>query len=233
MQLLPQAPGELANAIRSIESIPALADMVASFMDLKSADKQEILATFDLKARLDRMLAALGERIEVLKVSREIDEKTREALDERQKQAVSARTAESDPQGARRGRRLIGRTRGPQERRRKAGMPPEVEEQALRELERLERMPDGVGEYSMIRTYLDWLVAMPWAKLDTEQTTSNARARSSTRITTAWRRSSAASSSSWRSASSIPRVAARSCASSVRRASARPRSARASPGRWD
>ena len=49
VQLLPQAPGEFVNAIRSIESIPTLADMVASFMDLKNADKQEILATFDLE----------------------------------------------------------------------------------------------------------------------------------------------------------------------------------------
>src|ERR1700686_3839905 len=52
VQLLPQAPGELVNAIRSIESIPALADMVARLMDLKTAEKQEILATFDLKTRL-------------------------------------------------------------------------------------------------------------------------------------------------------------------------------------
>ena len=56
VQLLPQAPGELSNAIRSIESIPALADMIASFMDLKASEKQEILATFDLKTRLDRVL---------------------------------------------------------------------------------------------------------------------------------------------------------------------------------
>ncbi len=88
VQLLPQAPGELVNAIRGIESIPALADMVASFMDLKAAEKQEILATFDLKTRLDRVLALLGRRIEVLKVSRQIDEQTREAFDERQKEAV-------------------------------------------------------------------------------------------------------------------------------------------------
>src|SRR5258707_10538390 len=88
VQLLPQAPGELVNAIRSIESIPALADMVASFMDLKVAEKQEILATFDLKTRLDRVLTLLGRRIEVLKVSRQIDERTREAFDERKKEAV-------------------------------------------------------------------------------------------------------------------------------------------------
>jgi ATP-dependent Lon protease len=88
VQLLPQAPGELTNAIRSIESIPALADTIASFMDLKPSDKQEILATFDLKTRLDRVLTLLGRRIEVLKVSRQIDEKTREAFDDRQKEAV-------------------------------------------------------------------------------------------------------------------------------------------------
>jgi len=88
LQLLPQAPAELANAIRAIESIPALADIVASFMDLKAADKQDLLATFDLKTRLDRVLALLNRRIEVLKVSRQIDERTREAFDERQKEAV-------------------------------------------------------------------------------------------------------------------------------------------------
>src|ERR1700729_1187350 len=57
VQLLPQAPGQLVNAVRSIESIPMLADMVTSFMDLKAVEKQEILATYDLKTRLDRVLA--------------------------------------------------------------------------------------------------------------------------------------------------------------------------------
>ena len=78
----------MTNAIRAIESIPTLADIVASFMDLKAAEKQEILATFDLKSRLDRVLGLLNRRIEVLKVSRQIDERTREAFDERQKEAV-------------------------------------------------------------------------------------------------------------------------------------------------
>ena len=169
IQLLPQAPGELANAIQGIESVPALADVVASFMDLKSAEKQEILATFDLKTRLDHILRALGERIEVMKVSRDIDEKTREALDERQKQAILRERMNQI-------RKELGEDEGTsaelQELKAaiaKAGMPPEVEEQAKRELGRLERMPEGMGESSMIRSYLDWLVAMPWSKLDTEQ----------------------------------------------------------------
>jgi ATP-dependent Lon protease len=168
VQLLPQAPGELVNAIRSIESIPALADMVASFMDLKTAEKQEILATFDLKERLDRVLSRLGRRIEVLKVSREIDERTREAFDERQKEAVlrerlrqiQKELGDTDSSSA----ELDELKQAVKD----AGMPPDAAEQAQRELKRLERMPDSAAEYSMIRTYLDWITAMPWSKLDPE-----------------------------------------------------------------
>jgi ATP-dependent Lon protease len=168
VQLLPQAPGELVNAIRGIESIPALADMVASFMDLKAAEKQEILATFDLKARLDRVLTLLGRRIEVLKVSRQIDERTREAFDERQKEAVLR-------ERLRQIQKELGDTDNSsaelEELRqaiKDADMPPEVAEQTQREFKRLERMPDSAAEYSMVRTYLDWLVAMPWSKVDPE-----------------------------------------------------------------
>ncbi|MDE2304791.1 MAG: LON peptidase substrate-binding domain-containing protein, partial [Gammaproteobacteria bacterium] len=169
VQLLPQAPGELLNAIRAIESIPALADMVASFMDLGAAEKQELLATFDLKARLDRLLELLGRRLEVLRVAREIDERAREAFDERQKEAVlrerlrqiQKELGESDGGAA----EIEPLRRAIEE----SGMPAEVAEQARRELSRLERMSDASAEYSMVRSYLDWLVAMPWAKLDPEQ----------------------------------------------------------------
>jgi ATP-dependent Lon protease len=169
LQLLAHAPAELTNAIRAVESIPALADIVASFMDLKTADKQDILATFDLKTRLDRVLTLLNRRIEVLKVSRQIDERTREAFDGRQKEAVlrerlrqiQKELGETDGSGAEL-EELKKAIAG-------AGMPAEAEEQALRELARLERMSDGAAEYSMTRTYLDWLIAMPWSKIDAEQ----------------------------------------------------------------
>jgi ATP-dependent Lon protease len=169
VQLLPQAPGELVNAIRSIDSIPALADTVASFMDLKIAEKQEILATFDLKTRLDRVLSLLGRRIEVLKVSRQIDEKTREAFDERQKEAVLRERMRQIQKelgdGDSSSREELDELRQAVA---EAGMPPEAADQAQRELKRLERMPDSAAEYSMTRTYLDWLLAMPWSKVDPE-----------------------------------------------------------------
>jgi len=169
LQLLPQAPAELANAIRGIESPSALADVVASFMDLKPAEKQEVLGTFDLRARLERVLGHLARRIEVLKVSKQIDERTREAFDSRQKEAVlrerlkqiREELGEND-QGSEDLAELRKQVAA-------AGMPTEVEEQALRELARLERMNEASGEHSLARNYLDWLVAMPWSKLDEEQ----------------------------------------------------------------
>jgi ATP-dependent Lon protease len=169
VQLLPQAPGELTNAIRSVESIPALADMIASFMDLKVVDKQDLLATFDLKTRLDRVITLLKRRIEVLKVSRQIDENTREAFDERQKEAVLRERLHQI-------QKELGETAGSKDELHElkqsikdAGMPEEVLEQAQRELNRLERMPEQAAEYSMTRTYLEWLLAMPWSKVDPEQ----------------------------------------------------------------
>ncbi|MGC2033530.1 MAG: endopeptidase La, partial [Steroidobacteraceae bacterium] len=123
---------------------------------------------FDLKTRLDRVLAYLARRIEVLKVSRQIDERTREAFDERQKEAVlrerlrqiQKELGETDTASA----ELDELKQAVKD----ARMPAEAEEQAQRELKRLERMPDSAAEYSMIRTYLDWLIAMPWSKLDPE-----------------------------------------------------------------
>jgi ATP-dependent Lon protease len=168
-QLLPQAPGELINAIRAIESVPTLADIVTSFMDLKSAEKQEILATFDLRTRLDRVLALLNRRIEVLKVSRQIDERTREAFDERQKEAVLRERLHQIQKELGEGGGSGAEVQDLKKAIAAAKMPPEAEEQALRELARLERMPEGAAEYSMTRNYLDWLIAMPWSNLDPEQ----------------------------------------------------------------
>jgi ATP-dependent Lon protease len=169
LQLLPQAPAELLNAIQSIESVPALADVVASFLDIKAEEKQEILATFDLKARLDRILAIVSQRIEVLKMSRQIDERTRTALDERQKEIILRERLKQIREELGEGEEGSAEIEELKASIAKAEMPAEVQDQALRELARLERMPSAAGEYSMVRTYLDWLIAVPWSKLDEEQ----------------------------------------------------------------
>ncbi len=168
VQLLTTVPAEIVGAIQSIESPGALADLVASLMDLKVAEKQQILETFSLKERLDRVIAVLSQRIEVLRVSKEIADKTRGALDDRQKQAVLREQLHQI-------RRELGETEaGPAQLEEltraveQAGMPTDVAEHAVRELRRLERMSEASPEFSMVATYLEWLAALPWSKTDTE-----------------------------------------------------------------
>jgi ATP-dependent Lon protease len=167
LQLLPQAPAELAAAIQSIDSIPTLVDLIASFLDLKPIEKQEVLATFSLRERLDLVLEFLRQRVEVLRISREIDERTKAAFDERQKEAVLRERMRQirkelgeDEEGGE-----IGELK---EALAKAGMPPEIDEHVRTQLGRLERMGEGSAEYSMTRSYLDWMLALPWSKLDKE-----------------------------------------------------------------
>ena len=165
--LLPQAPAELANSIQAIESPAALADTIASFLDVKPAEKQELLEATEIRERLERVATHLTRRVEVLKLSRQIEEQTKEAIDDRQREYVLREQLKQiqkelgeEAEG--------GETEELAEAIRKAGMPAEVDEHARKELKRLERMNEASGEYSMARTYLDTLIALPWSKLDVE-----------------------------------------------------------------
>ena len=162
VQLLPQAPQELLGAIESAPSAAALVDMVAAYMEMKPSEKQEILETIDLADRMDKVARLLAHRIEVLRLSQEIGQQTRASLDKRQREAVLREQMASI-------QRELGEDDGGKQEMAAlensivdAGMPPEVEEAARKELGRLERMPDAAAEYGMIRTYLDWLVSLPW-----------------------------------------------------------------------
>ena len=86
LQLLPQTPAELVNAVQGVASAPALADLIASFMDITPAEKQEILETFDIERRLERVSELLAYRLEVLRLSRQISDRTKETMDERQRE---------------------------------------------------------------------------------------------------------------------------------------------------
>ncbi len=171
LQLLPQTPAELVGTVQAIKAPGQLADLVISVTDVSAAEKQEILETFELSARLDRVIGVLAKRIEVLKLSHEIGEKTREALDERQKEAVLREQLRQIRRelGEEEGGAASSEAKEVAEAVERAGMPPEAKEQALRELRRLERMPEASGEHSMVRTYLEWLVALPWSTLDPER----------------------------------------------------------------
>ena len=177
LAMSPQAPDHLTNMVQSIESAGLLADVVASYLDLRVADKQELLETIDVEKRLDKVIAHLSERLEVLRVSHRVSERTRESIGaqqrrqilEEQLRAIKVELGEAeggDPDLASLAAQID-----------KCGMPAEVEEQARRELKRLKRMPDAAAEYGMVRTYLEWLTELPWAQ-ESDTAIDMARARS-------------------------------------------------------
>jgi len=167
IELLPQVPPELGSALENIESPGALADMVGGLIDIKPAEKQAILEALKVRDRLDRVLEFLTHRVEVLKLSREIGEQTQGKLNERQREyvlreqlkTIKKELGEDDTQGEldELKQAIID-----------AKMPEDVTKQANKELRRLEGMPEASTEHSMVRTYLDWLVSLPWSKSDTE-----------------------------------------------------------------
>lgn len=176
IELLPNAPRELADTVRGISSAAQLADLTASTMDISPAEKQEVLETFDLVRRLDRVLEFLNQRLGVLRLSRELGEATRGSLEKRQREALLREQLQTI-------RKELGEDEGTAaeaEDLRKAideaGMPEEAAEQARKELRRLERMPEAAAEHGMIRTYLDWLIELPWSK-ETEDRIDVAEAR--------------------------------------------------------
>jgi ATP-dependent Lon protease len=169
LQLLPQAPAELTGAIQNIDSIPTLVDLIASFLDLKPIEKQEVLATFELRPRLDLVLDFLQRRVEVLRISRQIDERTKAAFDDRQKEAVLRERLRQIRKELGEDEDESAEIAGLKQTLAKAGMPSEVEEHVRTQIARLERMGEASAEYSMTRTYLDSLLSLPWSKLDEEQ----------------------------------------------------------------
>jgi len=161
--LLPGVPQELVGTIQSVAAPSQLADLVAGYMDLKPNEKQEILETVGIVPRLDRVSRLLAGRLEVLRLSEEIGKQTKASLDERQREvllreqmaAIQRQLGEGDGKGA--------EIKELDEAITKAQMPKEVEEQARKELRRLERMSEASPEHSMVRSYLDWLIELPWA----------------------------------------------------------------------
>ncbi|MBY9045557.1 hypothetical protein K7460_30115, partial [Pseudomonas fluorescens] len=134
-----------------------------SFMDIKPQDKQEVLETIDLTLRVEKVSKHLAERLEVLRISNEIGQKTRASFDERQREAIlreqmatiQRQLGEGDGKAAEVAELTAAIT--------KANMPPEADAHARKELRRYERMPEAAGEAGMVRTYLDWLIELPWA----------------------------------------------------------------------
>jgi len=155
--LLPHVPDELVGVVRGIESASVLADIVANLIDAKNEEKQDILETFDLVRRLDKVIALLSARIEVLKLSKEIGEKTRAQFDERQREHVLREQLRQIQKELGEGEENAADLEELSKAIEAAGMPAEVLKHAEKEFKRLQRSGEGGAEYSMLRTYLEWL----------------------------------------------------------------------------
>ena len=155
-------PPEAAVAARNITEPGLLADMVAYSPDMSTEQRQELLETIDVEQRLKLVSAFLARQIEILElkgkiqseVKSEMDKTQREYILREQLKAIQRELGEDDPQQAE-----INELREKVE---QAGMPEEVRARAIKEIDRMSRIPSASPEVGVIRTYVDWLVSLPW-----------------------------------------------------------------------
>ena len=165
VELSPTLSDELATLAGNIQEPPWIADFIAaSLPTLNTAQKQELLEATDVRARLERVNRVLVKDLEVLEVGSKIQSQVKSELQKNQREyylreqmkAIQKELGDSDDQ-----QREISELR---EKIEAAGMPEEAKKEAVRELERLSRMSPAAAEYTVTRTYLDWVVSLPWSK---------------------------------------------------------------------
>ncbi|MDP2626565.1 MAG: endopeptidase La [Candidatus Rokubacteria bacterium] len=165
VELSPFLPDEMAGAVQHVSEPGRVADIIAASLPALSTQvKQELLETVAVTARLGRLAACLTKEVEVLtlgskiqsQVESEVGKTQREYYLREQMKAIQKELGETDERS-----QEIGELRQKIE---AAGMTDEARKEALRELDRLAKMPPAAAEYTVARTYLEWLVALPWAK---------------------------------------------------------------------
>jgi ATP-dependent Lon protease len=163
VSLSPTLPDELANVLGAAEGPGALADVIAgSLPTLPTALRQDLLETISVAERLQRLVAALTKEVEVLELGSKIQSEAQSEMSKTQREyylreqmkAIQKELGDADDRT-----QEIDALR---EKIEAAGMTEEAKKEALRELDRLAKMPPAAAEYTVARTYIDWLVSMPW-----------------------------------------------------------------------
>ncbi len=157
-------PPEAAEAAKAITRPGQLADLVAAYIDIGTDQRQQVLEAVDSLERLRLVEALLERELQALRIENEIHQRVRASIEDSQREfylreqlrAIQAELGEREG--------LHGEVEEYRRRIREAGMSPEAQEKALHELERMERMPPVSPEVAVIRTYLDWLIALPWQR---------------------------------------------------------------------
>ena len=174
--LVPYMPEELVMATLSVEDPRQLAYLVASYVRMDMSDAQAIIEMDNVAAKLQKLNAVLNKELEVLELGKKIQDQAHSEMEKVQREyylraqlkAIQKELGEGDEQQAE-----ANELRAKIE---QAGMSPEAEKEARRELDRLSKMPPAAAEYSVIKTYLDWLISLPW-QVATEDNLDIARVR--------------------------------------------------------
>ncbi len=162
-------PGELQLLSTSFDDPSKLADLVGSNLDIDVVRKQKILEETDVSKRLKRVLDELERERDALKVESEIREKVQSDIGKSQRDFMLRQQLEAIRQELGEGEDSDSEVQRLRERVEAAGMPEEAHKQATRELDRLAQMPTAAAEHGVIRTYLEWMVELPWSKLSEDR----------------------------------------------------------------
>ena len=163
-QMIPSFPDELVNSITSLEDPLQTAYTIANFQRIELKDAQEILELDSVYDKLKKLIGLLVREAEVLQIGQKIQNEARGEIEKVQREyflreqmkAIQRELGEKDEQSE--------ETEEFRKKIEEAKMPEEALKQAKRELDRLSRLPSAAAEYGVIRTYLDWLVTLPWSK---------------------------------------------------------------------
>ncbi len=161
--LSPEIPDEAGGVLDQIKDAGRLGDLAAANLEMTTEERLALLAETSVKARLEKVLTALRHRIEVFKVKEKIDTQVREEFSRHQREIVLRQKMKAIQSEL--GEGEGGEDTGEFDKRiAEAGMPEDVEKAARKQLARLSAMPPASAEYTVVRTYLEWLVDLPWKK---------------------------------------------------------------------
>ena len=164
IELMPELPAAATELVESITHPGHLADLIAANVDVPIEEKQQVLETVELKARMKLVLELLNRKREILKLSNKIDSAVKGEMSKTQREYYLRQQLKAIKEELGELGEEEEELDELQERLKKAGLPPEVEKIAQKELNRLKSIPTASSEYTVARTYLDWIADLPWSK---------------------------------------------------------------------
>ncbi|MBK6460016.1 MAG: endopeptidase La [Myxococcales bacterium] len=162
IQLMPELPREAGSLIDSIQAPGALADLVAANLDAPVEEKAQLLETVEAKERIRKVLKLLTRQLEILKMRERINSQIKEEMGKNQREYVLRQQLKAIKEELGEDDGDQGDLDGLEDRIAKANLPGEAEQVAKKQIKRLRNMQVGSAEYTVVRTYLDWILDIPW-----------------------------------------------------------------------